>query len=266
MSGENAQDSFSNDRAELFEALGHPTRIKILELLANSPMGFSDLKKALDIDSGGQLQFHLGKLHGLVKTVEGSYTLTDEGKEALRMMAAKEPVKTEAKTLHSFTPLQVITIVLAIALAFTVAFSLYNNQLQNQNFNNLNQSYVVLDQFYNEHNLQFNNLLNQFYSGGIVANLSTSDEFRSVAKEMGAKYFSINPDTGYNDRGTIINGYIWDENGTFILTYSASVDFITFKVSNVGVFEPVCIGCGENMTLIIPQMSDYVVYTIQGIQ
>jgi DNA-binding transcriptional ArsR family regulator len=141
MSGENSQDSFSNDRAELFEALGHPTRIKILELLANSPMGFSDLKKALDIDSGGQLQFHLGKLHGLVKTVEGNYALTDEGKEALRIMAAKGPVKIEPKTRHSITPLQAITIVLAIALVFTMAFSLYNNQLQNQKFNSLNQSF-----------------------------------------------------------------------------------------------------------------------------
>jgi DNA-binding transcriptional ArsR family regulator len=129
MSGDAPRDSFSKDRAELFEALGHPTRIRILELLANSPMGFSDLKKALDIDSGGQLQFHLGKLHGLVKTVEGNYTLTDEGKEALRMMAAKEPVKIEPKTKHSITPRRkrryaiiITAIIAAVAIIGALSF------------------------------------------------------------------------------------------------------------------------------------------------
>jgi len=74
MSGESSSADFNRDRAELFEALGHPTRIKILGLLAESPMGFADLKKALGIDSSGLLQFHLGKLNTLVKTAaEGQY-------------------------------------------------------------------------------------------------------------------------------------------------------------------------------------------------
>lgn len=85
-----SKDNFSKDRAELLEALGHPTRIRILKVLTDSPRGFSELKKALDIESGGLLQFHLGKLQalGLVKdTSERGYALTDEGKEALRIVA-----------------------------------------------------------------------------------------------------------------------------------------------------------------------------------
>jgi DNA-binding transcriptional ArsR family regulator len=130
MGSENSSDSFSKERAELFEALGHPTRIKILELLANSPQSFSDLKKALDIDSSGQLQFHLQKLQGLIKTdPEGNYALTDEGKEALRVITLKsqtEPLPkkrlTRKKKYVTFlTVIIAIFVTVAVLSAFVVA-------------------------------------------------------------------------------------------------------------------------------------------------
>jgi len=78
---------FDKDQAEFFEALGHPTRIRLLEVLAQGPCSFSELKKQLDIDSSGNLSFHLGKLDTLVKTnSEGNYVLTDDGKEAVRIV------------------------------------------------------------------------------------------------------------------------------------------------------------------------------------
>jgi DNA-binding transcriptional ArsR family regulator len=90
MNSENSSDGFSKEKAELFDALGHPTRIKILESLSNSPKSFSDLKKDLNIESSGLMQFHLGKLQGLIKTIsDGSYVLTDEGREALRVITRK---------------------------------------------------------------------------------------------------------------------------------------------------------------------------------
>jgi hypothetical protein len=52
----------------------------MLQALAKSPHGFSELKRALGIESSGQLQFHLGKMNGLVQvTPEGDYALTDQG-------------------------------------------------------------------------------------------------------------------------------------------------------------------------------------------
>ena len=158
MSGEDPDYGFSKDRAELFEALGHPTRIKILEQLANSPLSFSDLKKALNIESSGQLQFHLGKLQGLIKTADGNYSLTDEGKEALRIMAVNGPARTAPRTGFSVTPLQTVVIVLAVALALTTVFALYNDQVQTQNFSNLNQNYQSLNQSYNNLNQSYNDL------------------------------------------------------------------------------------------------------------
>ena len=54
-------------------------------------MGFSELKKEIGIESSGHLQFHLGKLAHLVGTnAEGSYSLTDDGREALRALRSTQ--------------------------------------------------------------------------------------------------------------------------------------------------------------------------------
>jgi DNA-binding HxlR family transcriptional regulator len=71
-------------RAEVFDALGHPTRILILKVLSEGSLGFADLKKKTAIESSGHLQHHLTKLNGLIKTDEyGKYCLSDDGKDAL---------------------------------------------------------------------------------------------------------------------------------------------------------------------------------------
>jgi DNA-binding HxlR family transcriptional regulator len=82
-------DSFNVSKAETFEALGHPTRIRILQILSERPLPFTELKRAAGIESNGLLSFHLGKLKDLVKlNAAGSYAVTDEGREALRVVDA----------------------------------------------------------------------------------------------------------------------------------------------------------------------------------
>ncbi len=86
MGTDESSSEFDLREAELFEALGHPTRIRLLQTLNENPLGFSELKKKIGIDSSGHLTFHLSKLAGLVKTnPEGKYRLTDSGMEALRV-------------------------------------------------------------------------------------------------------------------------------------------------------------------------------------
>jgi DNA-binding transcriptional ArsR family regulator len=95
-----AVDDIAEDRrrAEVFDALSHPTRILILKALSEEPLGFADLKKKLGIESSGHLQHHLSKLGGLVKTDEyGKYTLPDQGKDALLSVETGEKV-TEVRT------------------------------------------------------------------------------------------------------------------------------------------------------------------------
>lgn len=82
------EPEFNAGRAELFEALGHPIRIRILQTLEERPMGFAELKKAVGIESSGHLSFHLTKLEGLLRAEDGgAYSLTDEGREALRVVS-----------------------------------------------------------------------------------------------------------------------------------------------------------------------------------
>jgi len=71
--------------SEMFEAISHPIRIKVLKLLAKRPMSFSELKRKLGIKSSGKLDFHLKKLGNLVTlNSEDKYALTKEGYAALQ--------------------------------------------------------------------------------------------------------------------------------------------------------------------------------------
>jgi DNA-binding transcriptional ArsR family regulator len=56
-------------KAELFRILGHPIRVRILELLRDGERTVGDLQSALSLDSGGTSQ-HLGVLrrHGVLDT------------------------------------------------------------------------------------------------------------------------------------------------------------------------------------------------------
>jgi len=72
------------DSVELFEAISHPVRIRILKILKKQPASFASLKRQLDIESSGNLDHHLKKLGQLITVREdGLYVLTDAGKEAL---------------------------------------------------------------------------------------------------------------------------------------------------------------------------------------
>lgn len=51
-------------RAEL-DILAHPVRIRILKMLRKNSMSFSELNKALGIESSGHLQYHLERLGDL---------------------------------------------------------------------------------------------------------------------------------------------------------------------------------------------------------
>ncbi|NLB75590.1 MAG: winged helix-turn-helix transcriptional regulator [Crenarchaeota archaeon] len=91
------QVDHDRQKAEVFDALGHPTRILILKVLSESSLGFADLKKKTAIESSGHLQHHLTKLNGLIKTDKyGKYCLSDEGEDALLTVQTVEHSSTES--------------------------------------------------------------------------------------------------------------------------------------------------------------------------
>ena len=72
----------SND---IFEAISHPLRVEILKLLAKKPMRFADIKRELEIESSGLLDFHLKKLDNSISVDnEGFYVLSEKGFAALQ--------------------------------------------------------------------------------------------------------------------------------------------------------------------------------------
>ena len=116
------------ERAELFDALGHPTRIAVLKALSEKPFGFSELKKKLGIGSSGHLLHHLNKLDSLIKTDEyGKYCLSDQGRDALFMIktvewASKPEVKeASARTINKWKKAAAILLVALILVTIPLA-------------------------------------------------------------------------------------------------------------------------------------------------
>ena len=122
------------ERAEIFDALGHPTRILILKALSESPLGFADLKKKTGLDSSGHLQHHLTKLNGLIKTdAYGKYCLSDQGKDALitvqtvensspKNAAEEKNVNRHFKMRRWLKPAVVLLVVLLLASSAVAIF------------------------------------------------------------------------------------------------------------------------------------------------
>jgi len=123
---------FDEARAELFEALGHQTRIRILQELDHRTMGFSELKHAVGLESGGLLSFHLRKLAHLVKlTPAGDYALTDEGMEALgvigtvRSQGSNNQIKHSRPWKHRLTQRKIAAGLVVVIIALAAGVYLY---------------------------------------------------------------------------------------------------------------------------------------------
>lgn len=90
------------DEYELFKALSHPIRAKIIELICeNGELSYTEILTALKIDTG-QLNFHLRNIGGLyTRTEEGNYALNETGKlgyyvmRGVRKHVGKEEVAIE---------------------------------------------------------------------------------------------------------------------------------------------------------------------------
>lgn len=84
-------EKVSLDSDEVFDAISHPLRIKILKALAKTPRGFSELKRAINVESSGALDFHLKKMQNLIGTDSaGRYILSDKGCAALEAIRVIE--------------------------------------------------------------------------------------------------------------------------------------------------------------------------------
>ena len=154
-------------RAEVFDALGHPTRILILKVLSEDSLGFADLKKKTSIESSGHLQHHLTKLDGLIKNDEyGKYCLSEQGKDALLTVQTVENAspksslkeKTNLQHFKFRTVMKPVAFLLVALLIASSAIAVY----EYQQTVSLSKENV----FYKEANPEANAYLNEY--GGVV--------------------------------------------------------------------------------------------------
>ncbi len=85
-------------KSRIFWGSGSSFAPRILKVLSEGPLGFADLKRSLNVESSGHIQFHLDKLDGLIKTDEyGKYCISDKGKDALLTMQPIEKYNEDAR-------------------------------------------------------------------------------------------------------------------------------------------------------------------------
>jgi len=234
-----SRDSFNEVRAELFEALGHPLRISILESLESRPLGFAEIKRSVGIESSGHLQFHLRKLDGLVEdAASGAYALTNDGRDALRVFRTTA-VKSSAQgfqRLHIPTKYLTIIIalgVLALLLSSALVIGIESNMAQTSSLNS--QLSSGKDQI-SGLNSQLNSQKNQISSLQSQAN-SLQSQLSRFNQTILQGIFRVNALCGNNTANSCYyytDGYYANLGGR--TAYSANVTFTFFN----GTGQPVC--------------------------
>jgi DNA-binding transcriptional ArsR family regulator len=74
----------------IYTSLKHPIRRRILRMLKNKPLTFSEMLEAVDIDSG-HLNYHLESLGELIThSQDGKYELSSVGSAAVKLMGGVE--------------------------------------------------------------------------------------------------------------------------------------------------------------------------------
>jgi len=132
-SAEETEETYST----MFSSLKHPARRKILRMLSERSMTFSQMLDALEIP-GSHLTYHLENLGELIVKIEdGKYKLSSFGKASVSIMKGVEEVPNTQTTKFSLLPVRwktlftVFTIgIILLASVFCVQYYYYN-QLSN---------------------------------------------------------------------------------------------------------------------------------------
>jgi len=123
----------------IFTSLKHPIRRRILRMLANQHLTFSEILGPLSIDSG-HLSYHLENLGDLITRSEnGKYRLSSIGIAAVKLMSGVEehptvPSRKESKIMLGFVNVYLLVLIGALIVAslyfvnFTVASTAYGTE------------------------------------------------------------------------------------------------------------------------------------------
>jgi len=128
MSSSKGESNVTDDETYslIFNSLKHPIRRKILRMLRDDELTFSQILEALSLDSG-HLSYHLENLgHLITHSSDGKYKLSSFGMAAVRLMSGVEEHSTSKATRQknsvnaSYT---IFSVILAIALLLVSIYS-----------------------------------------------------------------------------------------------------------------------------------------------
>jgi len=135
-------DSTEETYSAMFSSLRHPARRKILKMLCDNELTFSQMLEELQIP-GSHLTYHLENLSEfLIKLPDGKYKLSSVGEASCAIMKGAEDVPNMQTKKFSMLPLRWKTIftIFAIGLIVLASFSV----VQSYSLNQLSTDYAHL--------------------------------------------------------------------------------------------------------------------------
>jgi DNA-binding transcriptional ArsR family regulator len=100
----------------IFATLKHPLRRKIIRMLNQKELTYTQILQNLDIDTG-HLNYHLENLGELlIKTSKGKYRLSEIGKSALKLMSGVEEVKNKPDKNKSVLSKKRVAVILLLQI------------------------------------------------------------------------------------------------------------------------------------------------------
>lgn len=137
-------DSTEETYSAMFSSLRHPARRKILKMLCDNEMTFSQMLDELEIP-GSHLTYHLENLSDfLVKLPDGKYKLSSVGEASCAIMKGAEDVPNMHTQKFSVLPLKWKTIVTVFAIGMILLAS--TTAVQYYFFHQLSSDYQTLEQ------------------------------------------------------------------------------------------------------------------------
>lgn len=116
-------EELDTSKSKLFNALGHPLRVKLITVLTEHSLSFAELKHVMSITSSGHLSFHLGKLNDLVTvTSDGKYRLSEYGHEARHLLTTinQPPPRSEGRDIEPYPRYTVQPLITIVSLSLII--------------------------------------------------------------------------------------------------------------------------------------------------
>ncbi len=150
-------DSLEEKYSTMFSSLKHPARRKILKMLSERPMTFSEMLDKLEIP-GSHLTYHLETLgEFVVKKEDGKYRLSSFGESSVSLMRGVEEAPSVETKKFSLLPLRWKSLFAVFMICIVLLVSV--SYVQYASFNQLLRDYEILQADFERVNSQNQQLL-----------------------------------------------------------------------------------------------------------